>query len=184
MKKFLSNPTVAMILAVLVVIGTMLISTKVDFGKKCAQTSGKFYARADAESPIADRLRDFCTAAEKMVLLGQRYGIDDTDDAYEKAEKVLSQLRQQSTEAEELFEDYSELLSDTFALESSLVRRELSEEDKVAYSSAQHDAAEAKAAIDASSYNTEVRSFLSQYRHFPTTVLAALTGVRMPQLFA
>ena len=119
MKKFLSNPTVAMILAVLVVIGTMLISTKVDFGKKCAQTSGKFYARADAESPIADRLRDFCTAAEKMVLLGQRYGIDDTDDAYEKAEKVLSQLRQQSTEAEELFEDYSELLSDTFALEAS-----------------------------------------------------------------
>ena len=87
MKKFLSNPTVAMILAVLVVIGTMLISTKVDFGKKCAQTSGKFYARADAESPIADRLRDFCTAAEKIVLLGQRYGIDDTDDAYEKAEK-------------------------------------------------------------------------------------------------
>ena len=90
MKKFLSNPTVAMILAVLVVIGTMLISTKVDFGKKCAQTSEKFYTRADAEAPIADRLRDFCTAAEKMVLLGQRYGIDDTDDAYEKAEEVLS----------------------------------------------------------------------------------------------
>ena len=112
------------------------------------------------------------------------YGIDDTDDAYEKAEEVLSQLRRQSTEAEELFEDYSELLSDTFALESALVRRELSEEDKAAYSSAQHDAAEAKAAIDASSYNTEVRSFLSRYRHFPTTVLAALTGVRMPQLFA
>lgn len=184
MKKFLSNPTVAMILAVLVVIGTMLISTKVDFGKKCAQTSEKFYTHADAEAPIADRLRDFCTAAEKMVPLGQHYGIDDAEDAREKAEEVLNQLRQQSTEAEELFEDYSELLSDTFALESALERRDLSEEDRAAYTSAKHDAAEAKAAIDASSYNDEVRGFLSRYRHFPTTVLAALTGVRMPQLFA
>ena len=184
MKKFLSNPTVAMILAVLVVVGTMLVSTKVDFGKKCAVTSEQFYTRADAEAPIADRLRDFCSAAEKMVPLGQHYGIEDADDVYEKAEEVLDQLRKQSTKAEDLFEDYSELLSDTFALESALVRRELSEEDLSAYSSAQHDAAEAKAAIDASSYNNEVRSFLSRYRHFPTTVLAALTGVRMPQLFA
>ncbi len=184
MKKFLSNPTVAMVLAVLVVVGTMLISTRVDFGKKCAQTSEKFYTRYDGEVPIADRLREFCAAAEKMVLLGQHYGLDDADDTYEKAEEVLSQLRRQSTEAEDLFEDYSELLSDTFELESALVRRDLSEEDLAAYSAAQHDAAEAKAAIDASSYNPEVRSFLSRYRHFPTTVLAALTGVRMPQLFA
>ncbi|MBR4474636.1 MAG: hypothetical protein IKS55_13485 [Oscillospiraceae bacterium] len=184
MKKVLSNPTVAMILAVVVVLGTMLLSTKIEFGKKCDQTAEGFYTRTDGEVPIADRLREFCGAAETMVLLGQRYEVSGTDEAYEKAETVLNLLRQKSTDTEALFSVYSELLSDTFAIESALTRLELSEEDRIVYSSAQHEAAEAKAAMDASSYNVEVRAFLNRYRHFPTTLLAALTGVKMPQLFA
>ena len=184
MKKILSNPTVAMILAVIVVLGTMLISTKVDFGKKCDQTAERFYTRLDGEVPIADRLREFCSAAESMVLLGQRYEVDDADDVYEQAEEVLSLLRQQSRKAGKIYDEYSDLLSDTFELESALTRMNLSEEEQSSYASAQHEAAEAKAAIDASSYNPEVRSFLNLYQRFPTTLLAALTGVDMPQLFA
>ena len=67
MKKFLSNPTVAMILAVLVVIGTMLISTKVDFGKGGADgydcgtdnNLGNFKASGKAGSTVYEPVAAF-----------------------------------------------------------------------------------------------------------------------------
>ena len=184
MKKTLSNPTVAMILAVLAVIGTMLLSTRLDFGKKCSRLNDTFYVRTDGEAPIAGSLRGFCSAVEQLVLLGQRYDVDDSEDAYNQAEEVLDLLRKESHDAEEIFEEYSDLLSDTFALESSLTRCEMSEADSSLYAAAQHAAAEAKAAIDSSTYNSDVQRFLKKYGHFPTSTLASLTGVEMPELFA
>ena len=52
------------------------------------------------------------------------------------------------------------------------------------FSSAQHAAAEAKAAIDASEYHNTVRTFLKRYDRFPTSGLASLVGLKMPQVFS
>ena len=184
MKKFLSNPTVAMILAVVVVFATMLLSAKLDFGKQCKTVSDGFYTGMYGEAPIAGKLKEFCGAAQQMVMLGQRYQVKGTEEVFEESEKLLDLLRNESREYEELFSVYSKLLSDTFTLESALTRVELSEDDLAAYSAAQHAAAEAKASIDDSSYNSEARPLLNQYNRFPTRQLAALTGVDRPQLFA
>ena len=184
MKKFLSNPTVAMVLAVIVVLATMLISAKFDFGKQCSAATDSFYTGRNRETPIAAHLREFCNAAEQMVMLGQRGQVKGTEEVYEEAEELLDMLRKESTEIEDMFSVYSRLLSDTFALESALTRAELSEDDMAAYSSAQHAAAEAKAAIDGSTYNVNVRFLQNRYKRFPTRQLCAVTGVDMPQLFA
>ncbi|MER2235298.1 MAG: hypothetical protein ABS901_03045 [Candidatus Limivicinus sp.] len=184
MKKFLSNPTVAMILAVIVVLATMLLSAKLDFGKQCKTVSDGFYTGMYGEAPIAGRLREFCGAAQQMVMLGQRYQVKGTEEVFEESEKLLDLLRNESRGYEELFSVYSQLLADTFTLESNLTRTELSEDDQTIYATAQHTAAEAKAGIDDSSYNNEARPLQNQYKRFPTRQLAALTGVDMPQLFA
>jgi len=184
MKKFLSNPTVAMVLAVIVVLATVLISAKFDFGKQCSEATDSFYTGRYGETPIAAQLREFCNAAEQMVMLGQRAQVKGTEEVYEEAEELLDMLRKNSTEIENMFSVYSRLLSDTFALESALTRAELSEDDMAAYSAAQHAAAEAKAAIDESTYNVDVRFLQNTYQRFPTRQLCAVTGVEMPQLFA
>ena len=55
---------------------------------------------------------------------------------------------------------------------------------KVLEAIANNDAAEAKNAIDLSSYNDSVRSFLKEYSHFPTPQLASISGVEMPKFFS
>ena len=180
MKKFFSNPVVAMILAVVVVIGSVVVNTRVKLGRECEAVSGRFYGA----SSIADDLLTLCGASEKLVLLGTRCGVTDAEDAMEPIGQIRELVRERSYEAGAIFEQYDQLLKDTFALESQLARMDLGAEDAEAYSGAQHSAAEAKAGIDGSAYNDSVRSFLKHNGSFPTPQIAAFSGVSLPEYFA
>ena len=185
MKKFFSNPTVAMVLAVLVVVTSVLINTKVKLGKQCDALSERFYqVSSEEEVSIADSLRALCNASEQLVLLGVKYEVSDTDTAVSTIDEIRNSLRQQSHRTGELFAQYDQLLKQTFSLESDLARITMSESDTDTCAAAQHAAAEAKAAIDRSSYNDAVWKFNRRYGRFPTPQLAKLSGVEMPALFA
>lgn len=183
MKKFLSRPEVALALTVIFVAASILLNTRFRFGPECEAVSEQFY-RSSSGSSIATELRNLCNASEKIVFLASSQGIENTGDAMEEIDEIRDFLRTGSNDFEEIFSSYESLLKETFELESVLSRMQISSTDGEELSAAQHAAAEAKKAIDNSEYNEVVRSFQRQYKHFPTTFLASLAGVRIPSFFA
>ena len=69
MKKLFESPAFALLLAVIVVIGSTLLNTKIKFGRKCAALCGEFYEQSDS---VSAELRNFCSAAEKVALAAQQ----------------------------------------------------------------------------------------------------------------
>ncbi len=184
MKKFLSNPTVALVLTVLLCICSLLLNTRVKLGRKCAPVNEFFYSGSADEASIASSLTSLCNAAEQLAVLGARYGYDDTEEVSEPVQEIRERLRLKSLDLDDLFEEYDELRQETFRLESFLVRLTLDEADTETYASAQRAAADAKSAIDGSSYNSLADQVRHQCRRFPAIVLAPLSGVQVPELFA
>ena len=184
MKKFLSNPAVAMVIAVIVVIGSILINTRVKLGSQCDVLNAYFYETGTEEVSVAGSLRSFCNAVEQILILGEKYDLNDLEETQLCVDNIRDALRSHSYDTGTIYKNYDQLLKNTFSIESSLARTSLSPEDKSSYDSAQHNAAEAKAAIDSSSYNDSARRFLKKNTRFPTPQLAAVTGVQMPELFA
>ena len=184
MKKFLSNPTVALILTVIVVIGSTVINTRVHLGRQCEAISERFYSGYGSEASIADSLRSLCNASEQVILLGMKYDVEDEGDTVGLIDQIRDSLANGNTHVASVYSLYQVLLKSTFSMESTLARTQLSEADESTYASAQHMASDAKAQIDTSSYNDAVRSFLKVNRHFPTPQIAAISGVSLPELFA
>ncbi len=186
MKKFLSNPVVAMLIAIVVVIASVLINTKVRFGPICENVSEIFDLGIGSEAAIASELKTLCNAAEKLTILARQNAVagDEADELEDCIEMMRLQLNSENRPMHALYSNYELMLRDCFALESALARLPLSEADAESLSTAQHEAAAAKAAIDESSYNDRVRSFQKRYNHFPTVQLAGLAGISMPELFA
>ena len=180
MKKIINNPVFAVVLTVVLMIVSVLLNTRVKLGGQCETLCKQFYG----EGMIADSLESLCNASEQLAILGDRYQLDEADDAMSSIRSVREKLQQRSYEAEDIYDRYYELLKNTFSLEGILARSALSEEEADTFVSAQHNAAESKAAIDNSTYNEAVRAFLSRNHRFPTPQLATLSGVNMPELFA
>ena len=184
MKKLFANPAFALLLTVVVVLATMLISTRVGFGKKCSVLTDGFYSRNDGETPIAVSLRALCSASEQIAQLGLPHDAEVADDLMETSDGLREMLRSPSVSLRTVNSLYDSLLSELFAMETLLGRVELSESELAVFAEARRSAAEAKAAIDASAFNVEVYQFLKRYDRFPTAALASLTGVAMPCAFS
>ena len=180
MKKIIYNPVFAVALTVVLMIVSVLLNTRVKRGGQCETLCNQFYG----EGMVADSLESLCSASEQLVILGERYQLDEADDAMSSIRSIRAMLQQRSYEASDIYDRYYELLKNTFSLEGILERTALSEEDAGTFASAKHIAAEAKSAIDNSSYNDVVRAFLNRNHRFPTPQLASVSGVNMPELFA
>ena len=184
MKRILSRPSVAFLIAVLVVISTILLQTRFRFGKICESVNDQFYHGGRDGTSIASELGNLADAAEILAGLAHLYDLDESEDVMNVISSLREQLRLESSDTDTIHDLYKSLLSDTFMLETLLSRQELSEIDAETLSSAQHNAALAKAAIDGSGYHDTVRAFLKRYDRFPTSSLASLVGVKMPQVFS
>ena len=180
MKKIIYNPIFAIALTVVLMIVSVLLNTRVKLGRQCDTLCNQFYG----ENMIAASLESLCSASEQLVILGDRCQLDEADVAMSSVRSLREMLQQRSYEASDIYDRYYELLKNTFSLEGILERTALSEEDAGTFASATHSAAEARSAIDNSSYNDVVRAFLNRNHRFPTPQLASVSGVNMPELFA
>ena len=171
MKKIIYNPVFAVALTVVLMIVSVLLNTRVKLGRQCDTLCNQFYE----ENMIAASLESLCSASEQL---------DEADVAMSSVRSLREMLQQRSYEASDIYDRYYELLKNTFSLEGILERTALSEEDAGTFASAKHSAAEAKSAIDNSSYNDVVRAFLNRNHRFPTPQLASVSGENMPELFA
>ena len=184
MKKFFANPTVALLLAVIVVIASTLINTNVKLGRISGEVRDGFTRGVGNESAISSELKSLCNAADKLMILAKQNDIADADELSGEIDSLRSLLGQPSAKPHSMYALYEEILRGCFGLESALGRMSLSESDAESLSAAQHEAAVAKAAIDGSSYNSTVADFQKRYQHFPTVQLAKLAGVELPEQFA
>ncbi|MBR0160686.1 MAG: hypothetical protein IJQ02_05325 [Oscillospiraceae bacterium] len=182
MKKLFQNSRFALILTIVLVIFSTLLNTHIRLGRISDSVSDSFYA-SNSETPIAEGLRTLAGAAERLATLGEEYRPSEAEETKENVEMLRTLLRYESASPATLSYYYSSLLSNCFTLESVLVQTDLNESQEEMLSEAMHDAAEAKAAIDASSYNERVRTFTKRYDRFPTNLLAGLAGVSYPVLF-
>ena len=82
-----------------------------------------------------------------------------------------------------IYEDYQDIQVSLLKLENALSHSSLRDEDLAKLADCELSISNAKAAIEASDYNSIVRSFLKQYNHFPTSNLARAAGVSMPKIF-
>ena len=179
MKKLFESPAFALLLAVIVVIGSTLLNTRIKFGRKCDAMCDEFYEQSD----IAAELRNFCAAAEKVALTAQQQELPDADATLQNVDELRNLLYQQTDDLSSVYSVYQKLLSSTFGLEASLARTQLPAAQADTLAAVQHDAAAAKAAIDSSGFNSSARSFLKRYQKFPTPTLAGMVGVNMPCAF-
>ena len=184
MKKQLSRPSVAILIAVIVVVSTVLLQTRFRFGKICDDITNQFYHGGRDGKSIASELSNLTDAAEVLSGLAHLYDLEEAQEAMDVISAMREQLRLESSDTSVIHGLYKSLLSETFTLESLLARQELNEADSRVLSSAQHSAAMAKAAIDESAYHDAVRAFLKRYDRFPTAWLASLVGLKMPQVFS
>ena len=179
MKKLFESPVFALFLAVIVVIGSTLLNTRIKFGRKCDAMCDEFYEQSD----IAAELRNFCAAAEQVALTAQQMELPDSAAALQEVDELRDLLYQQTDDLPSVYSLYQKLLSSTFGMEATLARAELTAAQKDSLAAAQHNAAAAKAAIDASGFNSSARSFLKRYQKFPTPALAGMVCLNMPCAF-
>ena len=194
MKRFLSNPAVALIITVVLVLISLVLNTRVRLGGQCDEITATLYSSEDGSPCIADGLNSLCSASEKMLTLSRQLGIDadelDDDSEYsdEEIENLIADtrasLRYGDGSARYLYYLYEALLSKTYAMESALGRSELSSSDTEKLLAAKEQAEQAQALITGTDYNDNVRAFLKKYDRFPTSAIASFSGVTMPKLFA
>ncbi len=184
MKKLLSNPFVAILLAVVVVIASTLVNTRMRFGPICDSVRESFIVPEEDGSSVATELKTLCNAAERLSILAEQNETGIETDVNANIENIRSMLSYEDDDLHALYVLYEQLLRDCFSIESKLAKLTLNDAETEKLSAAQQEAADAKAAIDNSRYNENVRIFQKKYQRFPTTQLAALAGVTMPEQFA
>lgn len=177
--KFFKKRSVALILCLLVIVGSTLWNTDRKLGGDCRDLSESFYA-GDGIAPLLETLH---VEAGSLAAVAEAYCIN-TDALRGASEDLQGMLSQRSTGCALLYSSYDRLRTELRSIEQQLLTAPLSEDDAAAVSKSLERVHSAQASIGSSSYNSQVRSFLSDNRSLLTRVLARLAGVAMPEEFA
>ena len=177
--KFFKNRAVALILCVLIVVGATLLNTHVKFGALCRNMTNTFFD----DGEIYQQLRALQAEAVRLAAVAEKNGLD-TADLSAAAEDLQRCMIRGDVGAKRFYASYNALCQELSAMEQSLLSTALSEEDAEAVSLCLTQIHTAQAKIAASPYNDNVREFLQKYDRFPTSILADLAEVSMPEEFA
>lgn len=175
--KFFKNRTVAIILCALIVIGSTLLNTHWKLGGLCRELSDRFYASDE----IGQQLETLRVEAVTLAAVAEGNGLDafDLTGAAENLQDHLSRGG-----AASVYAAYDWLRTELAVTEQKLLSKALSEGDAETVSLSLEKIHAAQAKLAASSYNEDVRDFLRRYDRFPTSMLARLAGVALPEVFA
>ena len=172
--KIFKKRGVALILCVLIILGSTLLNTRSKLGGLCEDLNESFYA----SKGIAGKLEALHVEADALAGLAEANGIDAA--ALRSASANLQgMLSQRSVNAGQLHRYYDALRSQLSVTAAQLSEKNVSGADTI-LSRAQ----ELQNAITASEYNADVRSFRNRYGSFFTRFLASLAGVSIPEEFA
>ena len=114
MKQFFSRRSVAILLAIFVVLSTVLLQTRFRFGKRIDAVTEQFYSGSDSVASELGRLTD---ASEILAGLAHLYDLGEADDARNLIASMRELLRLESDDVAAINVLYKDLLSETFTLE-------------------------------------------------------------------
>ena len=185
--KFLKKPLVAVLLTVLLVVGSTFLSADRKLSRAALRVTNGFYAgiryKGQVHESVAQSIRTLCADAEQLVIIGDNYGLDtaplSTDAAALK--QMVSSENQDISGVHAVFEPfYNKLL----ILVNDLEHTDLSDRHSEQLKACAQEIADCRAKIDASGYNESVTTFLRRNSGFPTRQFADLFGIDYPSYFA
>lgn len=186
--KILKNRLIALLLCVLVVIGSTLLTTNIKLGREAEKVSDGFYKGVTYSGykhpAIAEQLNNICGAADGLASLVTKYGYDVVT-LKQCSVELKSMLDQRSSAYTTVYAKFRELLDciETLKLEYSGLG--LSERDTSGVEQYLSTVSNATVVIGDSGYNDSVHEFKRSYlERFPAGILARLSGVDAPELFA
>lgn len=177
--KFFKNPVVAVLLALVIVLGSTLVNVHVKYGALCRGVTDDFYE----ENGIADQLSSIRMDAAVLASVAARNGID-AQDLSDAADNLQSALSQTGVGAGRLFRLYDELRVELVSAQQGLLGVALNDTDAKTVSDCLSRIQNAANAISSSPYNDTVRSFLAKYDRFPAHFLGRMANVNIPEVFA
>ncbi len=187
MKKFLSTRAGALLLAVVVIIVSVLLNTRVNLSAKVREVTNGFYDGVYVESDgykhssISQQLDMRAAAANGICSLASSF------DGLDTQVKALRDARTTLLETDTIAGKYKANLALQEAWDILIYA--MSDLDMgantAAFETYKSNFAGAQNVIDQAGYNESVRKFNDKtMEKFPTKFLAAVTGVHGPELFA
>lgn len=186
--KILKNRAVALLLCVLIVIASTLLSTNAKLGSKADDVSDGFYNGVTYDGyrhpAIANQLNNICGAADGLASVVASYDVDIA--ALKQCSVDIKDMLNQRTDAyTAVYAKYRELLDCIESLYLELASVQLSERDASGVEQYFSTVSSASEVIGDAGYNDSVYQFRRSYfERFPGVILAKLSGVEAPELFA
>lgn len=184
---FFKKPTVAAIIAIVLVAVSTFASVNIKLGSKCDEVKDIFYSGLQYDGkfhpPIADQVRNTCAAANDLCIIASNYGIDTTD-VTDSCEWVEMALAYSAYDQHYIYYEYAQLRTAIKTMVDKLAHQSLSERHQALLNDYEKQLTEFEHNIDTAGYNEEVRAFLMKYDRFPTNFIASMCNVRLPEYFA
>ena len=172
MKKFFKNRFVAILLCVLIVVGSTLLNTRIRLNPPCRRLTESFYA----EDSIAPNLKTIRDQAIIIASAADDAGADSTALRDAAAELMACLDRQNGASVGQIYAAYEQLNTELLEIKPKVVINQSATRAFV-------QIADAQKKIQNSSYIENVNTFLSRYDRFPARQLAELAGVHFPEAF-
>lgn len=184
--KILKKPFVAVLLCIVIVLGSTGLSISAGLRGKCEKVIDGFYdglvVNREALPSIAVELRELCGIAESMVTIAGNYGIA-TDTLSEQASDMKLTLNSHIDDVHYIYSEYNDLSVSIKTVTEALYAHGLSERHSDAMQDYSESIAAIIEAIAASGYNESVQSFLQRFDRFPSNLYAGMFNIQYPAYF-
>ena len=187
MKKFFRNPFVAILLSVLIVLGSTAITSSVKLNNKCNEVVDGFYYGTKLNGQLMKsvyyNLGDLNEISGEIALIADNYGIDTTE-LYCSSEELKNNISYHNCDIEDIYDCYERLYNALFSVVMELSSTQLSQRHLEFMASASDQVNAIKLSIDNSGYNESVRSFHKKFDRFPVNIFSDIFDIEYPEYFA
>lgn len=185
--KFFKKRGAAIVIALCTVWASTLLSTDIQFGRKCSEITDGFYdgvySNGYTHPSLASHLKNIAGYADGLATIAGNYDID-TEELLDLNDDLKLSLRYSRGDESYIYYCYDELMNEVRSVENSLDRTDLSDRDQSGFEQYMSSINGAVSSLEDTGYNETVSEFLRKYDNFPTEQLADMAGVEMPEYFA
>ncbi len=180
---FFKKPVVAIVLAVVLCSGILMMNTQSKLGEEITAVEDAFYTNVDGQRSIYTRLQEKLQAANGVWTVLNRYDSDAAQDLAD--ERSYLQWACDSASINSMYyanEDLTTAFNSALRLLDTYELTDGEKDDVASYTETFNGA---QKMIEENTYNSQVLEFMrSTYNKFPTRELAEFAGVYPPDTFS
>ena len=183
--KFFENRAVAILVTVLVVLGSTLLSGRANLAKACAAQEEAFFSVSEGKAPVY-YIDQLISAAASLGNLAEKYGYADDAASIREARRALVRA-EEARDIPGMYDACQTLYAAVRAFDDFSVDEITSEnlQDPGLYLDNVSVISGAARELEQSDYNVNVTAFIAgTYDRFPSSLFARLFAIKAPDLFA